>query len=582
MDSRPNVLGELDPLIGLTVSGRYRLHALVGQGGMGKVFQAQQIPLGRAVALKVLEANRVDPEFQRRFFGEAAILAKLQSRHTVTIFDYGRDGDLYFIAMELVAGEPLNRVFAAEGAQPVARTLDIALQICRSLREAHAQGIIHRDLKPGNVMLTHGEDGEDLIKVLDFGLAKRLNTSRSDDDTDRDTVPGSPKYMAPEVIRQQAIDGRADIYSLGVMLYHMLAGAVPFDFDNPMDILLAHLHTAPVPLRQVNPRSDVSPELEALVMRCLEKAPEQRFASVSELSQALRAVGQAVGVGFNGAAGPSDPAPSGVRASRSLRVRESDLTPGVPSRRSGGARVVLGAGVLVLAGGIAYGLANHGAPPAPSAAPPQQQVPSAQGAPAEQGMPAEQGAPAATQAEPSAAAPVAPAQPPSEPSQPADPATAPAMVLAPVTIEPKPARARPAAPRDPGPDMVFHGDDVRKDDDEVDDEASPAALPSVLLHVTSQPAGALISMHGQLMGRTPTSFEWHDASARHGEAIALEFKLDGYQTETVMRTIDAEEMSIAARMRPASIASAAAEEQEVDEAEAEPAAEPPEPDPPAP
>jgi serine/threonine-protein kinase len=580
MDSRPNVLGELDPLIGLTVSGRYRLHALIGQGGMGKVFQAQQIPLGRAVALKVLEANRVDPEFQRRFFGEAAILAKLQSRHTVTIFDYGRDGDLYFIAMELVAGEPLNRVFTAEGAQPVARTLDIALQICRSLREAHAQGIIHRDLKPGNVMLTRGEDGEDLVKVLDFGLAKRLNTTRSDDDTDRDTVPGSPKYMAPEVIRQQAIDGRADIYSLGVMLYHMLAGAVPFDFDNPMDILLAHLHTAPVPLRQVNPRSDVSPELEALMMRCLEKAPEQRFASVSELSQALRAVGQGAGVGFNGAAGPSDPAPSGVRASRSLRIRESDLTPGVPSRRGGGARFVLGAAVLVLAGGIAYALANHGTPPVPSAAPPPQAV-AATAAPVAQSAPT-----AATQAEPSAAAPVAPAQPPSAPAQPAAPAAAAAparpMVLAPVTIEPKPAHARPTAPRGAGPDMVFSGDDVRKDDDEAEDEARPAALPSVLLHVTSQPAGALISMQGQPMGRTPTSFEWHDASARHGEAIALEFKLDGYQTETVMRTIDDEEMSIAARMKPASIASAAAEEQEVDEEEPEPAADPPEPDPPAP
>src|SRR5690242_18314532 len=204
---------ELDPLIGLTISGRYRVHTLLGQGGMGKVFQAQQIPLGRSVALKVLEATRVDSEFHRRFFQEAAILAKLQSRHTVTIYDYGRDGDIYFIAMELVGGGSLDRVIAAEGPFPPRRALSIAMQIARSLREAHAQGVIHRDLKPANVVLTQAEDGDELAKVLDFGLAKRLD--RDTDETQADTVPGSPKYMAPEVIRQLPIDGRTDMYALG-------------------------------------------------------------------------------------------------------------------------------------------------------------------------------------------------------------------------------------------------------------------------------------------------------------------------------------------------------------------------------
>jgi serine/threonine protein kinase len=567
MDSRPNAQGKLDPLIGLTVSGRYRPHALIGQGGMGKVFQAQQIPLGRAVALKVLEASRVDREFQRRFFDEAAILAKLRSRHTVTIFDYGRDGDLYFIAMELVSGSPLDRVLAAEGAQPVARTLDIALQICRSLREAHAQSIIHRDLKPANVMLTRGEDGEELVKVLDFGLAKRLNTTLSDENTDRDTVPGSPKYMAPEVIRQQAIDGRADIYSLGVMLYHMLVGAVPFDFDNPMDILLAHLHTEPVPPRQVNPRADVSPQLEALVMRCLAKAPEQRFATISDLSEALRAVGQPIGVGRSGA-GLSDPAPSGVRSSRSLRIKASDLTPGVPQRQSSGGRLVLGVGALAILSGIAYVIANRTglferhAEPVQSVSAPVATAPVT--TPPVTTPPA-----AVTPVPPSAGAEVAPEQPPSATPQPAVPVAAPAP-------ESKPVRAPSAAARGSRPaDMVFSEDDVREGD------VNAAELPSVLLHVTSQPAGALIFVHGQRMGRTPTSFEWHDARARPGQAIALELQLEGYQTETVLRTIDAEEMSLTARLKPGSIASGAAEE-EADEEEAEPADGPPAPNPPAP
>ena len=285
---------ELDPLIGTTVSGRYRVHTLIGQGGMGKVFQAQQIPLNRAVALKVLEAGRVDAGFHRRFFQEAAILAKLKSRHTVTIYDYGRDGDLYFIAMELATGGTLGQLMAKEGPFTVPRALQIAQQICRSLREAHGQGVIHRDLKPGNVVITQSEDGEEIVKVLDFGLAKRLDRHSveelRDEDTDNDTVPGSPKYMAPEVIRQQAIDGRTDIYGLGVMLYQMLCGVVPFDRENPMDILVAHLHEAPKPLREVKPELKLPEAVEALVMRCIEKAPEARYPDVQTLLDALRTV----------------------------------------------------------------------------------------------------------------------------------------------------------------------------------------------------------------------------------------------------------------------------------------------------
>ena len=178
-----------DPLIGRTISGRYRVHSVLGQGGMGTVYQAQQIPLGRAIAVKVLSAGQVEPGFHKRFFQEAAILAKLKSPNTVTVFDYGRDEDIYFIAMELVSGQPLDRVLDDEGALAVPRALGIAQQVCRSLREAHAQGIVHRDLKPGNIVLTRGEDDEELVKVLDFGLAKRVN--RASDDTQRDTVPAA-------------------------------------------------------------------------------------------------------------------------------------------------------------------------------------------------------------------------------------------------------------------------------------------------------------------------------------------------------------------------------------------------------
>jgi serine/threonine-protein kinase len=366
------VLGELDPLIGLTISGRYRVHALLGQGGMGKVFLAQQIPLGREVALKVLDARRVDPEFNRRFFQEAAILAKLKSRHTVTIYDYGRDGELYFIAMELVPGESLDRVLASSAPLEVQRTLKIAEQICRSLREAHAQGVIHRDLKPGNVMLTHAEDGEELVKVLDFGLAKRLNRGASEE-TKSDRVPGSPKYMAPELVRLQPIDGRADMYGLGVMLYYMLTGAVPFDYDNPMDILVAHMQQPPRPFAQVSPSSEIPEALEQLVMRCLAKTPEERFADMQELHDQLRAIEKSLSrPSRSSQEGMRDPATSGVRWTPSLRLEAKDAAGptrpslGLPMSRAANGPWIAGiAGLLLLAGFVAWRAAGSHEPPLP-------------------------------------------------------------------------------------------------------------------------------------------------------------------------------------------------------------------------
>jgi hypothetical protein len=486
--SSSSALRELDPMIGLTISGRYRVHALVGQGGMGKVFQAQQIPLGRAVALKVLDASRVDQEFHRRFFQEAAILAKLQSRHTVTIYDYGRDGDIYFIAMELVGGGSLDRVIASEGPFPPRRALSIALQISRSLREAHAQGVIHRDLKPANVVLTHTEDGEELVKVLDFGLAKRLDRN-TDDETQADTVPGSPKYMAPEVIRQQPIDGRTDMYALGVMLYQMLCGVVPFDRPAAMDILLAHLQEPPRPFREVNPKNAVPPALERVVMRCLDKQPERRYADMQQLIDTLRQVANELGLGgeptLTGVSVRPDAAPSGLRNRASEapapRVAAQDLQGPRPSRVSAGpprAALMVLAGSAVLAA-VILGIALWRA-----------------------GANAKSTVPPAPVASPVAAAPVAPVN------------------------------------SEPALDMVISAEEADH-------------TPTVRIDVSSDPPGAQVFVRGKHMGTTPASFDWTDPQARVGGTMLMVLRREGYNNQTIRRTIDGRPIKLAATLERA-------------------------------
>jgi len=282
-----------DPLIGRIINDRFRIVALIARGGMGKVYRAEQAPLGREVALKVLNPNYsgdANPEFHKRFYLEASITAKLTHPNTVSIFDYGRTDDgIYFIVMELLEGKTLHRALREGAPFEPARALHIARQICRALREAHGLGVVHRDLKPANVFLVqHGEE-TDFVKVLDFGLVKNVGKT-GEDLTQTGLFMGSPKYMSPEQIRGEKVDGRADIYALGVILYEMLTGKVPFDRPNPVNILMAHVHEPPPPMRQINPYTMASPLLEQVVMKCLAKDPSERFANMDELLVALKQV----------------------------------------------------------------------------------------------------------------------------------------------------------------------------------------------------------------------------------------------------------------------------------------------------
>lgn len=283
-----------DPFVGRIIDERFKITGLIARGGMGRVYRAEQLPLGRVCAVKVLNpnfTNNQDPEFHKRFFLEASIASKLTHPNTVTIFDYGRsDDDIYYMAMEYIDGRTLHRAIRQVGFFAEERAAHVARQICRALREAHSMGVIHRDLKPANILLVEHADEPDFVKVLDFGLVKQISESRSEELTQAGLFMGSPKYMAPEQVRGERVDARTDIYALGVILYEMASGKVPFDRPNSVHILMAHVHETPPPLQVANPDARVSPALEEVIMRCMAKDPEQRFRSMEEVLVALKRV----------------------------------------------------------------------------------------------------------------------------------------------------------------------------------------------------------------------------------------------------------------------------------------------------
>ena len=284
-----------DPLLGRTINDRFKIISLIARGRMGKVYRAEQAPLGRACALKILNPNYAgdnDPEFHKRFFLEASIASKLTHPNTVTIFDYGKakDEEIYYIAMEYLEGRTLHKAIKAEGPFGEERAAHVARQICRALREAHSLGVIHRDLKPANVYLIEHADETDFVKVLDFGLVKNVEGA-AEELTQAGLFMGSPKYMSPEQIRGDKVDARTDIYSLGIVMYEMVTGKVPFDRANSVNILMAHVNEPPPPLTDTFPGCEASPELESIIFRCIAKDPAERFASMDDVLAALKRTG---------------------------------------------------------------------------------------------------------------------------------------------------------------------------------------------------------------------------------------------------------------------------------------------------
>ncbi len=283
----------LDPLIGVTIDGRFRIVGGIGKGAMGRVYRAVQVPLNRAVALKVLDSNYgagKDESFRQRFLVEAALTGKLSHPNTVRIYDYGCTADgIFYLAMEYLAGETLDRALA-KGPIGWRRVLSMGQQMARALREAHELGVVHRDLKPANVMLLSADDDTDHVKVLDFGLVKSFVEGQELEGraiTQQGMLMGSPPYMAPEQGDKNRADPRSDIYSLGCILFECLTGKPPYPGVMPLEIILKHVND-PVPAVKTPPNFEPVPDgMSALVTKCLQKSPMDRFQSMDEVLQAM-------------------------------------------------------------------------------------------------------------------------------------------------------------------------------------------------------------------------------------------------------------------------------------------------------
>ncbi len=277
---------------GSIIDGRYRVLHELGRGGFGAVYAAEHTGTGQEIALKVMLVGGADADRAavRRFYKEAQVTARLRHPNTVRVFDVAQtdEGALY-IAMELLNGPTLEDVLRDLGAQGTAMTerqaLDIAIPALRSLGEAHAMDLVHRDLKPANIMLSEVIDDDPIVKVLDFGIARTRDSSL----TGQGTALGTPAYMSPEQCLGRTVDGRSDIYALGVIIYRCLAGRTPFDDRNPLTIMYKHAHEPPKELI-TQAKSAVTPGLNACVMRALSKKVEDRFASAKDMRAALTAV----------------------------------------------------------------------------------------------------------------------------------------------------------------------------------------------------------------------------------------------------------------------------------------------------
>jgi hypothetical protein len=268
--------------------GQYRLKKLLGSGGMGEVYLAEHQLMKRPCAIKVIRPEKAgDPKVLARFEREVQATAKLSHWNSIDIFDYGRaeDGTFYYV-MEYLPGMNLGEIVKRFGPMPAARAIHLVRQACDALQEAHELGLLHRDLKPANLFAAVRGGFYDVAKLLDFGLAKPLSDLDTAQLTADGTITGSPLYMSPEqAAGDKEPDPRSDIYSLGGVLYYLLSGHAPFEDEKPIKVLISHAHDPVPPLAQY--REDVPLDLEAIVMRCLAKNPDDRYQSAADLASAL-------------------------------------------------------------------------------------------------------------------------------------------------------------------------------------------------------------------------------------------------------------------------------------------------------
>jgi serine/threonine-protein kinase len=319
-----------DPLLGVIIDGRYRIEQRIGDGGMGVVYRAMHVALNKPFAVKVLRADQAhDSELVMRFLQEARAASAIGHPNIVNISDFGTmtDGDAYLV-MEFLVGRTLAETMGS-GPLEYGRALDIFVQIAGALDAAHERGIVHRDLKPENIFLKREPDNPDFVKVLDFGIAKVRNAASKI--TRTGMVFGTPHYMSPEQAAGQPVDHRSDIYSLGVIMYQVLSGQLPFDAESIMQIMTKHMYEPPPSPRQLG--IALPSVLERLLMQMLQKKPEDRPQTMRELQQLLQDIQASPGsepspepAPVVHATGPTSVAPVAfVRSETLLQAAEHDV-----------------------------------------------------------------------------------------------------------------------------------------------------------------------------------------------------------------------------------------------------------------
>ncbi len=286
-----------DVYLGQVLNNRFKIESKIGEGGFGAVYRGVQLATGRKVALKLLHPDMTkDDNLVARFRREGMVLCNLRDAHTITTYDFDQtpSGTLY-IAMELLEGKSLHQVFHEEAPLDWKRVFKILTEMCSSLAEAHAQGIVHRDLKPENIYLESRSGNPEFVKILDFGIAKVMRGETIDPQSPQLTATGQTlgtlEYMSPEQLMGKALDGRSDVYALGVLAYEMITGRLPFpDAKGPAGLITAQLKQTPIPPSQACPQANLPRAADRAILKCLEKDKNNRYLDVSALAAALQEV----------------------------------------------------------------------------------------------------------------------------------------------------------------------------------------------------------------------------------------------------------------------------------------------------
>ena len=285
--------GPASDLVGQVVADRYHVVKKLGEGGMGQVYLAEHVKMGRRSAIKVMNPSMVhDPDAVARFNREASNASRITHPNVCAIYDFGETPDgLIYLAMEFIEGEPLTDLIEREGALPVPRAAAIFLQTADALQAAHDLGIVHRDLKPDNIMLSRRKGGGDTVKVVDFGIAKAVGGDEAGQKvTKTGLVVGTPEFMSPEQLSGDTLDGRSDLYSLALVLYRMLSGKLPFEATSVQETMIKRLTDEPTTLAAARPDLSFPPGLQPVLDTALARTPTERYQSVAKFAADVAAV----------------------------------------------------------------------------------------------------------------------------------------------------------------------------------------------------------------------------------------------------------------------------------------------------